>query len=41
MSDGPEYGRTIGIADTEGTVAVGVRIDSSLAKKKIAEILAG
>ena len=41
MSDGPEFGRTIGIADTEGTVAVGVRIDSSLAKKKIAEILAG
>ena len=39
--DGPEFGRTIGIVDTEGTVAVGVRINSSLAKEKIAEILAG
>ena len=40
-SEGPEFGRTIGIFDTEGTVAVGVRINSSLAKEKIAEILAG
>ena len=40
-SEGPEFGRTIGIVDTEGTVAVGVRINSSLAKEKIAEILAG
>lgn len=41
ISEGPEFGRTIGIVDTEGTVAVGVRINSSLAKEKIADILAG
>ena len=39
--EGPEFGRTDGVADQEGTVSVGVSIDSIRAKNKIAEILAG
>ena len=39
--EGPEFGRTVGVADQEGTVSVGVSIDSIGAKNKIAEILAG